>query len=379
MFDQFVEWEKNRHDYAREWKARTGGKVLGYFCTYVPEEIPYAAGVLPVRIMGSHEPQDVTEPHIFGMFCPFCRDCLAQGLKGRYDYLDGIMIAQSCLHIRQAFTSWQKHRPCEYSYYLPMPHGVQSDRAYDYLTGEYVSFKKSIEDWTGKEITDEALRQSIEIYDTNRRQLRQAYDLRKGESPPMTGEEAMEMVLADQVVDKADHNQVLAGILQTLSQRSLDKGEGVRLMLVGSEDDDIPFVQMVESVGGMVVTDEHCTGTRYFWNEVGNADDPLRALATRYIDRPPCPSKDWPARNRIPHVLSLAKEWDVQGVILIQQKFCDPHELDIPALKKALEGVGIPSLFLEFDVTVPLGQFRIRVEAFLEMLSQDDIFDDDLF
>ncbi len=47
MFDQFVEWEKNRHDYAREWKARTGGKVLGYFCTYVPEEIPYAAGVLP--------------------------------------------------------------------------------------------------------------------------------------------------------------------------------------------------------------------------------------------------------------------------------------------------------------------------------------------
>ena len=71
---------------------RTGGKVIGYFCTYVPEEILHAAGVLPVRILGSHEPQDVTEPHIFGMYCPFCRDCLAQGLQGRYDYLDGIMI-----------------------------------------------------------------------------------------------------------------------------------------------------------------------------------------------------------------------------------------------------------------------------------------------
>ena len=136
MFDQFTEWEHNRHDYARAWKERTGGKVLGYFCTYVPEEIPYAAGVLPVRILGSHEPQDVTEPHIFGMFCPFCRDCLAQGLKGRYDYLDGIMIAQSCLHIRQTFTSWQKHVPTEYSYYLPMPHGVQSPRAYPYLKAE---------------------------------------------------------------------------------------------------------------------------------------------------------------------------------------------------------------------------------------------------
>ena len=379
MFDQFVEWERHRHDYARAWKERTGGKVLGYFCTYVPEEIPYAAGVLPVRILGSHEPQDVTEPHIFGMFCPFCRDCLAQGLKGRYDYLDGIMIAQSCLHIRQAFTSWQKHVPVEYSYYLPMPHGVQSRRAHPYLAGEYESFQRSIEDWTGKKIGDEELWRSIEVYDTNRRQLRQTYELRKNSSLPMTGEEAMELVLADQVVDKAEHSEALAGVLEKLPQRSLDRGNDVRLMLVGSEDDDIPFVQMVESLGGVVVIDEHCTGTRYFWNEVGPGDDPRRSLAARYIERPACPSKDWPARTRVPHVLSLAREYDVKGVILIQQKFCDPHELDIPALKKALEGVGIPSLFLEFDVTVPLGQFRIRVEAFLEMLSQDDIFDDELF
>ena len=67
----------NRAEYARQWKARTGGKVVGYFCTYGPEELMYAANILPVRILGSHEVQDVTEPHIFGMFCPFCRDCLA--------------------------------------------------------------------------------------------------------------------------------------------------------------------------------------------------------------------------------------------------------------------------------------------------------------
>lgn len=86
--------------------------------------------MLPVRILGSHEPQDVTEPHIFGMFCPFCRDCLAQGLKGRYDYLDEIMIDQSCLQVRQACTSWDLHRLREFSYYLPMPHHVQSPWAY---------------------------------------------------------------------------------------------------------------------------------------------------------------------------------------------------------------------------------------------------------
>ena len=71
MLDEFDSIYRNRHDYAKEWKGKTGGKVLGYFCTYVPEEILYAADVLPIRILGSHETQDVTEPHIYsGMFCP---------------------------------------------------------------------------------------------------------------------------------------------------------------------------------------------------------------------------------------------------------------------------------------------------------------------
>jgi len=379
MFERFVAWEQDRHGYARAWKERTGGKVLGYFCTYLPEEIPYAAGVLPVRILGSHEPQDVTEAHIFGMFCPFCRDCLAQGLKGRYDYLDGIAIAQSCLHIRQAFGSWQQHVPVGYSYYLPFPHGVQSAHATPYLAGEIAAFRRSIEAWTGREISDESLAGAIGVYNENRRLLREVYELRKASPPPLTGEEAMEVVLADQMVDKADHSEVLRQLLPELADRRLERRDDVRLMLIGSEDDDVPFIHMVESLSAVVVTDEHCTGTRYFWNEVEPNGDLNAALAARYVARPPCPSKDWPRRTRIPHVLQLARDWDVKGAILIQQKFCDPHELDIPALTTALEAEGIRTLFLEFDVTVPLGQARIRVEAFLEMLRQEDIFADDLY
>src|SRR3972149_5654280 len=179
MFERFVAWEQDRHGYARAWKERTGGKVLGYFCTYLPEEIPYAAGVLPVRILGSHEPQDVTEAHIFGMFCPFCRDCLAQGLKGRYDYLDGITIAQSCLHIRQAFTSWKLHVPIDYSYYLCMPHHVQSPASKPFYRGELEAFKTSLEEWTGKPITNADLERGIEIMNGNRQLMRQVYEYRR--------------------------------------------------------------------------------------------------------------------------------------------------------------------------------------------------------
>jgi benzoyl-CoA reductase subunit C len=374
MMEKFKEWYEKRHEYAKEWKKKTGGKVIGYFCTYVPEEILYAAGVLPVRILGSHEPQDVTEPHIFGMYCPFCRDCLAQGLKGRYDYLDGIMIAQSCLHIRQTFTSWKLHIPIDFSYYLPMPNNVQSKRALSYLTGELRALKEALEKWTGKTISDEDLNRGIEIMNKSRKLTRELYELRKDSNPALSGLDAMYAVVASQMVDKKDYNETLQGILEKLPQHSAEEDSKVRLMILGSEDDDTEFLQMVESLGAIFVVDDHCTGSRYFWNEVTPNQNPLEAIASRYIERVPCPSKDWPQRTRIEHIKKLAQDWGVQGAIVIQQKFCDPHELDIPATIESLKQIGIPSQFLEFDVTVPIGQFKTRVEAFLEMLREEDLY-----
>jgi len=374
VFEQFRDWYENRHEYAKKWKERTGGKVIGTFCTYVPEEILYAADILPVRILGSHEPQDVSEPHIFAMFCPFCRDCLAQGLKGRYDYLDGITIAQSCLHIRQTFTSWDLHIPVDFKYYLPHPMSVQSPQAVPYLIEELKEFKKAVEEWTGKEITDKDLKRGIEIMNNNRRLLQQVYELRKKPNPPLTGLEAMLMVVSSQMTDKREHNKALEELLQKLPSRSLDE-PGERLMILGSEDDDTEFIAMVEDLGARIVIDEHCTGTRYFYEEVNTNGDALSSIAERYVKRVPCPSKDWPVRTRVDHIVKLAKEYDIQGAIVMQMKFCDPHELDTPAIKKALENdVGVPTIFLEFDVTVPIGQFKTRIEAFLEILREDDLF-----
>lgn len=374
MISQFREWGQNRHDYAKEWKKKTGGKVVGYFCTYVPEEILYAADILPVRILGSHEPHDVTEAHIFGMFCPFCRDCLAQGLKGRYDYLDGIMIAQSCLHIRQAFTSWQKHIPVDFSYYLPMPNNLQSRHAIPYLTGELEAFMSTLAKWTGKEISDQNIKEGIQILNENRSLMHDVYNLKKGNNPPLSGAETMEIAIAQQMVDKKEHSRELKTFLEKIHTRTDFNNSGARLMILGSEDDDIPFIKMIESVGGTIIIDDHCVGTRYFWNNVSENENSLEAIARRYCERPACPSKDWMTRTRITHLLKLAKDYDVKGAVVIQQKFCDPHELDIPAITKAFNDADIKTLFLEFDVTVPIGQFKIRCEAFLEMLQEEDLF-----
>jgi len=369
VFEKFREWINNRHEYARAWKGRTGNKVVGYFCTYVPEEILYAADILPVRILGSHEPPTVTEPYIFAMYCHLCRDCLAQGLNGRFKYLDGIAEGQSCLHLRQAFNAWRLHIPTDFAYYIHIPHGVQNPHAIPYLTQELALFKKALEDWTGKKITNEDLDRGIRIMNRNRELMRKVYEYRKLDNPKITGLEAMEMVLSSQMVDKEEHNKLLEKLLQELPSRKLDRNPGVRLMIIGSEDDDRVFMRNVEALGATFVVDEHCTGSRYIWDDVVPHEDRLFAIASHYVRRVPCPSKDWPEFTRVEHSVKLAKEFNVKGTLVIQNKFCDPHGIEIPPLREALKSIGVQTYPLEFDVTVPWGQFRTRVEAFLETLT----------
>ncbi len=369
IFEAFRNMIDNRHEYAKAWKERTGNRIVGYFCTYVPEEILYAANTLPVRILGSHEPPTVTEPYIFAMYCHVCRDSLAQGLKGRFDYLDGIVEGQSCLHLRQAFNAWRLHIPVDYAYYIYVPHGVQTPRAIPYLKQELAKFKKSLEDWTGKPVTNGDLDRGINTMNKNRELMLKVSEYRKSSPPKISGLEAMEMVLASQMSDKEEHSKLLEQLLQELPNRKPRRNADIRLMIVGSEDDDRIFMKNVENLGATFVLDEHCTGTRYFWDNVSPQEDRLAAIATRYVNRVPCPSKDWPELTRIKHIVDRAKEFNVQGALVMQNKFCDPHGIEIPPLREALNSIGVPTYPLEFDVTVPWGQFRTRVEAFLETLT----------
>lgn len=368
MLDRFRAVVENRHEYARDWKERTGGKVVGFFCTYVPEEILYAAGILPVRVLGGLAPQDMTEPHIGGMYCPFCRDVLAQGLKGKYNYLDGIVMAKSCQHIHQTFQSWQMHIPLEYSYFMGMTALPQRPSAKKYLMNEIQDFKKSLEDWLGQPITDAYLDEAIEVYNSDRKALRKLYDTRKASPPLISGTEALGVSLASMLMDKVEHRQLLSEALQELPLRKDSPRPSTRIMVIGSETNDLGLFDLVEKSGTNIVVEDLCTGTRYWWNEVVPEADRLSAIAQRYLDRPPCPLKDVIGRQRLTHILNLATEFNVQGALMLQQKFCDPHEFDIPVITKFLKEHGIPTYFMEIDVTFHAGAVRTRTEAFVEML-----------
>lgn len=371
----FKDVSDNRHQYAEAWKERTGKKVIGYLCTYSPEEILYAAGILPVRVTGGHQPQDITEPYIYNMFCPYCRDSLAEGLQGKYDYLDGIIHSFSCIHIRQTYDSWIRHIPVSFSHFIYVPNHLQSPPARERTITELGQFKSAVESWVGSRITDAALKKAVTTYNTNRRLMEQIYLLRQQDNPPISGAEAMYMVLASMYMDKADHNQLLRQLLAALPQRNRTRQGHLRAMYLSSESDAVNLVQLIESLGAEVVIDDNCIGTRYFMKEVelDSNRNVVAAIANRYVDKPPCPVKDMVERWRLPYIKKLIQDYKVNAAFYAKLKFCDPHEYDIPSIKKMLEDMGVPLLILECDITIPEGQFRTRIEAFLEMLQLEKV------
>jgi benzoyl-CoA reductase subunit C len=228
-----------------------------------------------------------------------------------------------------------------------------------------------MEAWLGRTISEDDLDRGIDIVNTNRRLLRGLYELRKADPPLISGAEAATLVVASQITDKREINPMLAQILQSLPERRDGSGPGPRIMMIGSENHDLELLRLIESCGATIVIEEQCTGSRYFWNQVIPEGDRISAIAQRYISRPRCPLKDINERQRLDHVMDLAREFNVQGALLVHQKFCAPHEFDLPHIDELLKGEGIPTYVLELDVTMHKGSVTTRTEAFLEMLELD--------
>ena len=369
VLDKFHVIVNSPHQFAQEWKTRTGGKVIGYLCTNLPEELMYAAGVLPVRLLGANEPETETKPYIFaGAFCSFARDCFAQALIGKYNYVDGITYSVCCPHARQVYESWQRHIPISFDYELNLPTYLLNTHAKKYIIGELEEFKRSLEKWTGKKISTADCDNAIDLYNTNRRLMMSIYELMKADNPPVTEAEVAEMALSGMLIDKETHSRLLKEALEELMKRKAVSKPGPRLMLLGSVNNDIEFIRFIDSIGGRVVVDDYCTGSRYYQKEVIPEENRLGAFAGRIIGKPPCPLKDLPVRRRPAHLVKLASDYRVEGAIYTIQRLCDAHGTDYPIIESALKEKGIPILKLEMDFSVPIEQYRTRIEAFIEML-----------
>jgi benzoyl-CoA reductase subunit C len=339
-------------------------------CTYFPEEVAYAAGVLPVRIISKNDTDGLSDRYLYGTFCPRTRGILAQGLKGEYDYLDGVGHGECCMQVRATWSSWRLHVPTPFNYFVAVPSYPEHPRSKILLKKELSFFKKALEAWTGKTITESALDHAIEVYNTNRRLMRQVYELRRADKPKVSGAEALEMVISSQIMDKEEHNRLLMDAISKLPNRK-DRGEaGARLMVLGSEIIDSKLFRLIGSLGATVVIEESCTSSNYIWNNVIPQEDRLMAIGQRYLDRPRCPIKDVRFRRRVNYLMEMAEDYNVQGVIIAMMKYCGPHQFGRPPIEKGLRERFIPFHNIEHDGTIHTGEYKIRLEAFINTIVQ---------
>ena len=362
-FSQILE---NRHEYARAWKKRTGGKVLGYFCTYFPEELAYAAGILPVRILARHYPDDTTDRLMYGN-CYVTRDMFNQFNLGHYDYIDGLVGNESCQWWYNAFDMTLHSFPHLWSHYLFTPDYPDANRSKDVMRSELAVMKGKLEDWTGKAITDSNLDSAIEIYNKNRRLLRRIYELRRFNKPVILGSEAMEIMLADQIMDKADAIAMLEELFPQLEDRAPYE-DRVRFILIGSETYDAQLEKLIEEAGGNVVVDELDNGSAYIWNEVYPMKDRLMAIGLRYMSKPHSALKDNVWRRRPEHIFRLFEDFQADAAIIAKQIYCHPHGTDMYAVWKLLQERNIPYHTFERDTTLPREETLLGVEALINMV-----------
>ena len=350
-----------------------GKKIVGYVCSYLPEEILYAAGLLPYRITGRGcDDTSLADTYLARVNCTFARCCLENGLRGRFDFLAGAVFVNGCDHIRRAYENWEAHekrRP--FMYILPVPH-LMTREATEWYREEVVAFKKSVEDHFGVPVSTERLSEAVGVYNETRRLVRRLYDLQAGERPLLTGAQMLTVLCAATRMPKDRFNRILRDLLEEGGTEERGPDRRVRLLVAGSMMDDADLIENIEDLGAVVVADTLCIGSRAYWDLTDEKADPLEALVERYFHHIPCPRMYGHYAERLAFVKEQATRARVDGVILEQIKFCDLHGTDNALLKRDLEKENIPVLELErqYGPLADAGRVRTRVQAFLERIGR---------
>ena len=377
IIQKFRHITENTHEYAKSLQGK-GQLLAGYMCTHVPEEILYAAGIIPMRILSSHESQAMTRSYIHETYCSFSHDCAYQGLQKNYDYLDLIVHSSSCIHMAEAFNVWVRFAGFqEKSFLITYPHIIHTKYAGGLMVESFGEFKQFLEDFAKKSITDDDIERAIKVYNHTRRLLKRLWEFLRHDNPPIAGPEVATATLAAQVMDKQECNQMLEELIQRLEAEPGKAPSGVRLMVTGGACDDLRIFDLLEDLNystNLIFIDS-CTAARYFWFEVPeDRPNKLEAIAEGYISRIPCPAKDnvpgTGEKKRFRFVQQFIEDFKPDGVIFLYQRFCSPQSMDILALKPILKNLGIPSTELELDTTVPVISFGTQLEAFVEIIKR---------
>ncbi len=363
---------------ARELKQE-GKKIIGYICSFVPVEMITAAGCVPFRIRG-----DIGEPITRGdtlletIVCPFIRSCFDLAMKGRYDFLSGIVIPHACDSMTRSYSTWSYSLDLPYSHFINIP-SVVKESSFEFFHEELGTYKKSLEAYTGREITPNDIENAIRLHNSYREKVRAIYEYRKPDPPMISGVELMKILTVGTSLPVEEALSLFDEVLEGLSrQKESPLKKGPRILIDGACLDNIELANILEESGANVVADTICNGTRDSFPLVEEGGDPIHALARRYLDKINCPktyrdnksgSFEDDIRYRFGDIGKFARDFKVDGAVLYVYRYCDPFGFEVPARKAFYKSINIPLLYLETQYsTGTIGQLRTRIQAFLEMI-----------
>jgi benzoyl-CoA reductase/2-hydroxyglutaryl-CoA dehydratase subunit BcrC/BadD/HgdB len=355
-----------------------GGKVIGTFCVFVPEEIIRAAGGICIGLcsgieIGTAQAEKVLPRNI----CPLIKSFMGFKLAKVCPYFescDMVVGETTCDGKKKAFEILNDYIPV---HVMETPQ-MKREKDKSLWHSEVQDLLNRTEELTGQKITEEALLQAVKDVNGKRKALLRLSELRKNNPAPISGKDCLLIEQIAMYDDVSRFTQKVNELCDELEER-VKNSQGVkettakRLIVTGTPmaipNWKIPHI--IEESGAVIVAEELCTGLRYFENLVAetgeNMDQTVEQIAARYLNiNCACFT---PNEGRMEKLLQLAEEYKADGIIHCALTFCDPYAVEANRVEKVLKEKGIPLLRIETDYgQEDVGQLKTRIEAFLELI-----------
>lgn len=356
------------------WKEFTGGKAVGCFPVYTPQELIVAAGALPVTLYGGRGQIDIdhADSRIQSFVCSIARSTLELGLAGHLKWLDGFIATSICDVARNLSGVWKHNFTQGFTFYLHYPQNVDSDAARVYYRGELQRLSDCLTRETGKAVTDDSLRAAIHLFNKHRALLQELVARRAARTEKWPASEVYAVSAAGNVMSREEHCAVLERALVLGEARTRPTRDAVRVVLRGAfcEQPPLELLEVLEDAGCAVVDDDLQIGARFFLKPVAETGDPMDALVEAYLHSTVLTPVNNPGkRSRNDDLLGRCKAQGIQGVIFASPKFCEPALYDSVLLRRAAERAGLPTLEFEYEEKMSVFEsVRMQAETFVESI-----------
>ena len=354
---------------ARKWKeADPSRKVIAYMPVYVPREIIHAAGMLPLGIMGGGDGLEVIHGDAYyqSYICRIPRSTIELGLSKRMDFVDGMLFPSICDVIRNLSGMWKLLFPGKYVRYFDVPQNYKDDVGGSYYTNELNELREGLEHLSGRKITDDALRASIEIYNENRKLVQAVYGMRSREPWKVPSAEVYLLMRAGLVVPVEEHNQILRDYLAAAEKVQASKRDNCRVVINGSfcEQPPLNLIKSIELAGCYIVDDDYIIVHRWLRNPVSTSGDPMQNLSLAFLHESIATAAKYDDKeeDKGKYLLEQVRGNAAEGVIFAMPSFCDPALLERPMLADRCSENNVP--YISFKYAENSGQMQpIREQA----------------